>query len=373
MTPIERILERQIAEMMKEIFFEIYKKVSTYNDYDIYMLPTFNDDGGIVKLEIEQAYGRKHHTVKELDIQGVYPLPIPFIIAEYQTMQFSHLDEEGNRYRFSIHLSYSGIKQYLTMNVRRIAGAESKVDVLPDVVKRGLNIIASGGLLLIGGQYGHGKTTFTYHLLKKWIETYPHRAFIITMEDPIEGVLPLPAKQMEMPAEYWVENLKAVMREKPDVVFIGEILTPIMADVLMQYASTGMSVVATIHASSTPHIFSRLKSLLQAQGNPNPSHTIASAIAGTIYVEFPSVGKNAKQLYEVAHWKKIYNIASLERQIEESTIQNIYKENLLPIQKYFYPLWQSAQARGYVEEAKRIEQELKDISTKKKTTSIIRR
>jgi len=352
-------ITKQQRKQITQIFKEVYATQPAYNDYDIYLLPKFNENEEITQLTIEKIYGRMQHTVEEIKYSRTYQITPPLPVEETDIIQFSILDKEGNRYRFSSHLSYVARRKMFTINVRKISGSPKNVDVIPDVIEMSLSILAEGGLTLIGGRYGHGKTTFAYFLLRKWIERYPNRSFIITMEDPIEGTLPAPAKQMEMPAEYWVGNLKAVMREKPDIVFIGEILTPQMAEVLMQYASTGMSVVATIHASSTGHIFSRLKSLLQAEGNINPSRTIASAITGTIYVEFPPLyTETAKQLYEVVNWRKIYSPSVLERQIEENIIENIYSEMNTLKQQYFYPLWHSARVRGYKELSQEIEKTL---------------
>lgn len=271
------------------------------------------------------------------------------------------------RYRFSIHYSLLGGMKGLTVNIRRVGGKNRYITVQDEAENRTLNMISDGGLILVGGQYGHGKTTFVYHVLSKWMEKRKARSFIITLEDPVEGILPPPAKQIEVNPSMWEEYLKAVMREKPDVVFIGEILTPKMAEVMMQYASTGMSVIATIHASSTPYIFTRLKSLLRSAGDPSPELTIATAIKGTIYVELKArSGGRALQLYEVVDWKKAYpNINAFAEFIRQNALESAFFANLLDEgnlnKEAIYPLYTSALMHGLDDYGKKIINRMKKI------------
>jgi len=366
MTDLSRSM---LMNLFKSAFKQTLLQGDDFSDYDIYFKVSgrITADGmRIHSVEVDKAYGRKHGRVEELPVQFAYSFEEGGLgngggtlpeIGYADILQFSDLDKEGNRYRYSGHLSFVGSNLMLTLNVRKIVPVQN-ADVLPEVERLALQMLSTGGLLLIGGRYGHGKTTLAYYLMRKYIEKFPKRGFIITIEDPIEGVLPAPAKQMEMPSEFWVNSLRAVMREKPDVVFVGEILTPQMADVLMQYASTGLPVITTIHASSTAHIFARLKSLLQASGNPQPERTIANAITGTIYVEFPPY-ENAKQLAEVVWWKKIKLPAVMSQYIRDNLIENIYKEDAQKRDNalYILTLWHSAQRRGYQDLANRIQQE----------------
>jgi type II secretory ATPase GspE/PulE/Tfp pilus assembly ATPase PilB-like protein len=127
------------------------------------------------------------------------------------------------------------------------------------------------GTILVTGPTGSGKTTTLYSLLTH-LNT-PDRK-IITLEDPIEyelrGVV---QSEVEEKKNYsYATGLRALMRQDPDVIMIGEIRDLESATIAMQAAMTGHLVLSTLHTKSSAETIERLMNM----GIPN--YTLASSL-----------------------------------------------------------------------------------------------
>ncbi|MFA6445880.1 MAG: GspE/PulE family protein [Candidatus Paceibacterota bacterium] len=113
------------------------------------------------------------------------------------------------------------------------------------------------GLILNTGPTGSGKTTTLYAFLKK-IHTPDIK--IITIEDPVEYHLP-GVVQTQTNAEKgytFLEGLRSIMRQDPDVIMVGEIRDNETADIAINSALTGHLVFSTIHTNNAAGTFPRL-------------------------------------------------------------------------------------------------------------------
>lgn len=116
------------------------------------------------------------------------------------------------------------------------------------------------GLILVCGPTGSGKTTTIYAML----ETLKYRGLnIMTVEDPIEVDLDGVAQSQVNPAVGYTfdEGLRALLRQDPDVILVGEIRDETTADAAIRAALTGHLVIATVHANSPAGAVSRLVNL----------------------------------------------------------------------------------------------------------------
>ncbi len=113
------------------------------------------------------------------------------------------------------------------------------------------------GLILISGPTGSGKTTTLYSILK---ELNSEEKKIITVEDPIEykidSICQIPINN-KIGLSFEVV-LKNILRQDPDIIFIGEIRDKFSLDVALQASLTGHLVIASIHANSSVETISRL-------------------------------------------------------------------------------------------------------------------
>ena len=116
------------------------------------------------------------------------------------------------------------------------------------------------GIILISGPTGSGKTTTLYSLLGE----LPRKQLnILTLENPVEyelaGINQVNIR--EKGALTFNSALRALLRQDPDVIFIGEIRDQETADLAFRAASTGHLVLSTIHANGAKEVIERLTSL----------------------------------------------------------------------------------------------------------------
>src|SRR5260221_10874841 len=121
----------------------------------------------------------------------------------------------------------------------------------------------AGGLLLITGPSGSGRTTTIYACLHELAARGGRH--IITVEDPVEQIIP-GIMQTEVNEAQGLDFAKAarhLLRQDPQVLVIGEIRDEETANIAVRAALTGHMVIATLHAGSCKGVFERLTVLCQ--------------------------------------------------------------------------------------------------------------
>ncbi|MFK7738207.1 MAG: GspE/PulE family protein [Pirellulaceae bacterium] len=128
------------------------------------------------------------------------------------------------------------------------------------------------GVIVIAGAAGTGKTTTAYACLQQILETQQLRS-IVTLEDPVESEIDgVDQSEIGTSPEYsWSAGLKALLRQDPEVMFVGEIRDAETASTVFQAAMTGQLVITTMHARSCCDCLRRLMDM----GVP-PQHLIAT-------------------------------------------------------------------------------------------------
>lgn len=116
------------------------------------------------------------------------------------------------------------------------------------------------GLILITGPTGSGKTTTLYSILK---ELNSDEKKIITVEDPIEykidSICQVPVNtKVGLSFELILRN---ILRQDPDIIFIGEIRDKLSLNIALQASLTGHLVLASIHANNSVETINRLLDL----------------------------------------------------------------------------------------------------------------
>jgi general secretion pathway protein E/type IV pilus assembly protein PilB len=113
------------------------------------------------------------------------------------------------------------------------------------------------GLVLVTGPTGSGKTTTLYAALSK---LYDPRKKIITIEDPVEyeltGINQIPVNPKR--GLSFATGLRAILRQDPDVIFVGEVRDGETADIVIRSALTGHLVFSTLHTNDSVSSFGRL-------------------------------------------------------------------------------------------------------------------
>ena len=118
-------------------------------------------------------------------------------------------------------------------------------------------INSSGGIILVTGPTGSGKTTTLYASLA---EIDNEARNIITIEDPVEYKLS-GYSQIEVKPKVgltFANALRSVLRQDPDVIMVGEMRDTETAQIAIQSALTGHLVFSTVHTNSAPATITRL-------------------------------------------------------------------------------------------------------------------
>ncbi len=116
------------------------------------------------------------------------------------------------------------------------------------------------GIILVTGPTGSGKTTTLYSTLRR---VATEEVNVSTIEDPIERIEPmLNQTQVQPQLDFsFAEGVRALMRQDPDIIMIGEIRDLETAEMAVQAALTGHLVFSTLHTNDAPSALTRLMEL----------------------------------------------------------------------------------------------------------------
>lgn len=116
------------------------------------------------------------------------------------------------------------------------------------------------GIILVTGPTGSGKSTTLYAALS---EINSHERNILTVEDPVEYDLPGVGQTQVNPKVdmTFARGLRAILRQDPDVVMVGEIRDVETAQIAVQASLTGHLVLSTLHTNSAVGAITRLKDM----------------------------------------------------------------------------------------------------------------
>ena len=131
------------------------------------------------------------------------------------------------------------------------------------------------GIILVTGPTGSGKTTTLYSTLRQMASDDVN---ICTIEDPIEMVEP---SFNQMQVQHGIDltfahGVRALMRQDPDIIMIGEIRDKETAEMAVQAALTGHLVLSTLHTNDAPSAITRLLEL------GLPSYLIRATLIGVM-------------------------------------------------------------------------------------------
>jgi general secretion pathway protein E len=129
-----------------------------------------------------------------------------------------------------------------------------------DAQRWGELIARPHGIVLVTGPTGSGKTTTLYSTLKKLATDEVN---VCTIEDPIEMIEPsFNQTQVQIALDMgFAEGVRALMRQDPDIIMIGEIRDLATAEMAIQAALTGHLVFSTLHTNDAAAAITRLADL----------------------------------------------------------------------------------------------------------------
>ncbi len=126
-------------------------------------------------------------------------------------------------------------------------------DILKNIIKKELK--RPNGMIITTGPTGSGKTTALYAFLQ---EVHEPGIKIITIENPVEYKLDDIVQTQTSDDYSFASGLRAILRQDPDVIMVGEIRDSEVAETAIHAAQTGHLVFSTLHTNSAVGAFPRL-------------------------------------------------------------------------------------------------------------------
>ena len=166
---------------------------------------------------------------------------------------------------------------------------------------------------------------------------------IITIEDPIEYIFKpeqsiISQRQVGQDTWSFKNALKAVMREDPNIVFVGEIRDTETAESTLSLAESGHLVLSTLHTSSSVHTLSRFVSFFPVNMQQNVIDRLANVLIG-IQSQFLVKRKDADS--RIGIFEILLNITSIRNNLKKmdlvqvhSTIEASNQIGMISLQQY---------------------------------------
>jgi len=236
--------------------------------------PTIRVDSVLIPLAKESILTKE-------DAEGL----IQALLTEEQTktflkdrqIDFSFNFEDKARFRVNVYFQRGFVAAALRLIPAQIKTVEelSLPPILHDFTKM------NQGFVLLVGPAGHGKSTLLAALLDEINHT--RNDHIITIEDPIEYIFSqdraiISQREVGQDTRSFQDALRAVLRQDPDVIMIGEIRDPETMSTAMTAAETGHLVFATLHTNSAAQTIDRIIDSFP----PNQQGQIVSQLASTL-------------------------------------------------------------------------------------------
>lgn len=215
--------------------------------------PTYRIDGKLVKLKGKPL-------TPDVAQQLIYPLLSDDKLSEYQrtccvdtSYRLSSL-----QFRINIFKENDGICaaiRALSLDILKVEDIGFPNDLWKDIINR------THGLVLITGTTGAGKSTTIASIIDRINENRACR--IITIEDPIEYIFEqkhavISQREIGRDLKSFQQGLKEMMREDPDIIFVGEMRDPETIAMTLMAAETGHLVFSTLHTRDTTGTITRV-------------------------------------------------------------------------------------------------------------------
>src|SRR4030042_383627 len=215
--------------------------------------PVYRIDGELVKL-------KGLSITEEMAKQLIYPLLSDENISRLHTQHSvdSSYRVSSLQFRINVFKENDGICaaiRALSLHIPQIETVGFPNDIWEDIIDR------KQGLVLLTGITGAGKSTTIASLIDRISEKHASR--IITIEDPIEYLYQqkhsiISQREIGKDVDTFIDGLRAMLREDPDIIFVGEMRDPETIAMTLMAAETGHLVFSTLHTRDATGTVSRI-------------------------------------------------------------------------------------------------------------------
>lgn len=278
---------------------------------------------------------------KELE-SGIFSLLTPDQKKRYQEdleLDMSY-EVNGARFRINVHQQEGKIGLAARLIPHTIPtpdqlNFEPQLRELPNLLD---------GLILVVGPTGHGKSTTIAAMIEEI--NMSRKAHIVTVEDPIEFLFEdkmslVEQREIGVDTHSFAAALKHVLRQDPNVIYVGEMRDPETITTVLTAAETGHIVFSTLHTSSAAEAVERIVDVFDGAKQKQVLIQLGSVLRAVV----------AQQLVPTVDGKLV---AAREILINTPAVANLIKENNISQIK-------SAMQTGAKEGMVTMEQSLKDL------------
>jgi len=215
--------------------------------------PTYRIDGNLVKLKGPAV-------TTDVAKQLIYPLLTDEKLAKLNDRYSVDCSYRVGSLQFRINVfqENDGICaaiRALSLHIPKIENIGFPNDIWEDIITR------KHGLVLLTGITGAGKSTTIASLIDRISEKTACR--IITIEDPIEYIYQqkysiISQREVGRDVSSFADGLRSMMREDPDIIFVGEMRDPETIAMTLMAAETGHLVFSTLHTRDTSGTITRI-------------------------------------------------------------------------------------------------------------------
>jgi len=218
--------------------------------------------------------------------------------------------------RFRVDIFYQRGMPGIVMRVIKEEFTDFKHLGLPDIIKDICN--STEGIVAVCGPARSGKSTTIAHMIN-YINA-SRRLHIITIEDPIEFLYEdkkclIDQREIGIDTETFSTALRYIMREDPDLVFVGELRDRESFEAAINIAETGHLVFTTMHANNTAQAVERIMDYFPYDQRDTVRTHIADNLKAVI----------VQQLLQKKDTKDL--VPAIEIMISNATIQKLIYEN----------------------------------------------
>ncbi|MDD6187318.1 MAG: PilT/PilU family type 4a pilus ATPase [Oscillospiraceae bacterium] len=219
-----------------------------------------------------------------------------------------------------------------------------------------------GGLVLITGAAGSGKSTTLASIVDRINST--QNKHIITLEDPIEYLHRhkksiVSQREIGTDAENYIVALKAALRQKPDVIMLGEMRDYETISIALTAAETGHLVLSSLHTMGAPNSIERMIDAFPTEGQNQVRYQLSMSLKAVVSQQLiPALTGTQIPAFEI-----MYVNSAVSNQIRigdikqiSNTIATSSSDNMITMNKYIEKLYKDG----------KISEDVKNVYTEKK-------
>lgn len=193
------------------------------------------------------------------------------------------LDLASWRLRINAYLAFGGKK--VMLSIRRIPINPPSLKTIGLPIGARLLIEAPHGIILVAGATGSGKSTTMASMVDAINEV--KNAHIITIEDPIEYIFArkkaiFSQREVGVDTPNFFAGVREAMRQRPDVIVIGEIRDKDTAETALLAGESGHLVIGTLHASSSVGAIQKLLAFFPSHERESKLQSLSGSLVGVI-------------------------------------------------------------------------------------------